>query len=88
MDAVGKTSFGVCKPFLTESGTYISTELGKNAENVWLSILGNFSKGKKVLFPIPTVNQDDIVFLRRQVESGDFKPVIDQTFELDEIVEA
>jgi len=34
-DAVGKSSFGQCKQLLLEKGIYISTELGKNAENVF-----------------------------------------------------
>jgi len=33
-DAVGKTSFGKCKPVLTKDGVYISTELGKNGQNI------------------------------------------------------
>ena len=35
LDAVGKSSFKACKPLLTEKGIYISTELGKNAENIF-----------------------------------------------------
>ncbi len=34
-DAVCKISFGQCKPLLTKKGIYISTELGKNAENLF-----------------------------------------------------
>ncbi|MDO8951772.1 MAG: NAD(P)-dependent alcohol dehydrogenase, partial [Draconibacterium sp.] len=37
-DAVGKSSFGKCKPILSKSGIYISTELGKNGENVFLAL--------------------------------------------------
>jgi NADPH:quinone reductase-like Zn-dependent oxidoreductase len=33
-DAVGKSSFKQCKPLMTEKGIYISTELGKNGENI------------------------------------------------------
>jgi NADPH:quinone reductase-like Zn-dependent oxidoreductase len=29
-DAVGKSSFGICKPILSKNGIYISTELGKH----------------------------------------------------------
>ena len=31
-DAVGKSSFGRCKPLLKENGIYISTELGRMAK--------------------------------------------------------
>lgn len=87
-DAVGKSSFGQCKPLLTKKGVYVSTELGKNAENVFLALSTPIWGGKKVLFPIPTSNKEDIVFLRNLVESGEFKPVIDRKYTLDQIVEA
>lgn len=87
-DAVGKSSFGVCKPILKEGGIYISTELGKGGQNVWLGILSNFTKGKRVLFPIPSISKEDIRYLRKLLEAGEFKPVIDRSYELAEIVEA
>lgn len=50
-DAVGKSSFGQCKPLLTEKGIYISTELGKNGENIFLALTTPLWGGKKLLFP-------------------------------------
>lgn len=87
-DAVGKSSFKQCKPLLTEKGIYISTELGKNSENIFLAITTSVSGGKRVLFPIPTIRKEDIVFLKQLVESGEFKPVIDRYYTLDQIVDA
>lgn len=87
-DAVGKSSFGQCKPLLTEKGIYISTELGKNAENVLLAITTPIRGGKKVLFPLPTITKEDALFLKGLLEKGEFKPVIDRIYTLDQIVEA
>ena len=87
-DAVGKSSFGQCKPLLTKNGIYISTELGKNGENVFLAFSTALRNGKKVLFPIPTITQEDVLFLRDLFETGAFKPVIDRHYTLDEIVDA
>jgi len=87
-DAVGKSSFGQCKPLLTEKGIYISTELGKNAENVLLAITTPIRGGKKVLFPLPTITKEDVLFLKGLLEKGEFKPVIDRAYTLDQIVEA
>jgi NADPH:quinone reductase-like Zn-dependent oxidoreductase len=87
-DAVGKSSFGQCKPLLTEKGIYISTELGKNAENIFFALTTPILGGKKVLFPIPSINKTDVIFLKELVENGEYKPVIDSLYKLDQIVEA
>jgi NADPH:quinone reductase-like Zn-dependent oxidoreductase len=87
-DAVGKSSFGQCKPVLNKKGIYISTELGKNSENIFLALLTPLFGGKKVLFPIPAISKNDIVFLKELVESGKYKPVIDRQYTLEQIVDA
>jgi NADPH:quinone reductase-like Zn-dependent oxidoreductase len=87
-DAVGKSSFGQCKPLLTEKGIYVSTELGKNGENVFLSLITLLGKGKRVIFPIPTIDKETVIFLKELVEKGEFTPVIDRKYRLDEILEA
>ncbi|MFD2033575.1 NAD(P)-dependent alcohol dehydrogenase [Belliella marina] len=87
-DAVGKSSFGQCKPLLTNKGVYISTELGKNGENILLALTTPIWGGKRLLFPIPSITQNDVVFLKELAEKGEFKPVIDRIYKLDQIVEA
>lgn len=87
-DSVGKSSFGKCKPLLNNSGIYISTELGKNAENIFLALLTPIFGGKKVLFPIPTISKEDVIFLKELVENGKFKPVIDRHYSLEQVAEA
>ena len=87
-DAVGKSSFGKCNPLLMKKGIYISTELGKNAENIFFAFVTPIWGGKKVLFPIPTIDKLDVDFLRGLVEKGVFTPVVDRHYNLDQIVEA
>lgn len=87
-DAVGKSSFGKCKPLMNEKAKYVSTELGKNGENIYLALLTPLFGRKRVIFPIPTMNKEIIQFLKERVEQGDFTPVIDRTYQLEEIVEA
>jgi NADPH:quinone reductase-like Zn-dependent oxidoreductase len=87
-DAVGKSSFGQCKPLLTEKGIYISTELGKNGENIFYALFTSFIGTKRVLFPMPTINKEDVVFLKDLVENKKFKPIIDRIFAMEDIVEA
>ena len=40
------------------------------------------------MFPIPIVKKEDILFLKERVEKGEFKPVIDRHYRLDQITEA
>lgn len=87
-DSVGKTSFGTCKPVLTKTGIYISTELGKGSQNIFLALFTPWFSSKKVLFPIPTISKADVNYLKELVETGKYKPVIDRHYKLDQIVEA
>jgi NADPH:quinone reductase-like Zn-dependent oxidoreductase len=87
-DAVGKSSFGQCKPLLTEKGIYISTELGKNGENIFFALTTPLWGGKKLLFPIPSITKQDVIFLKELVQKGEYKPVIDRHYKLDQIVDA
>jgi NADPH:quinone reductase-like Zn-dependent oxidoreductase len=87
-DAVGKSSFGKCKPLLKKKGIYMSTELGRMSQNPFLALFTPLLGGKKVLFPLPTISKEDVVFLKDLVEKKHFKPVIDRTYFLEEIVEA
>lgn len=87
-DAVGKSSFGQCKPLLKPKGIYISTELGKNGENIFLALFTPLFRGRRLLFPLPTISKEDVEFLKDLAEKGIFNPVIDRTYALDEIVEA
>ena len=87
-DAVGKSSFAQCKPLLKPIGIYISTEPGKNGDNIWKALLTPLTGGKRVLFPLPTISKSDVEFLKQLVENGEFKPVLDKHYSLDQIVEA
>ena len=87
-DAVGKSSFVKCKPLLKKGGIYISTELGYMSQNPFLAMITPFLGGKKVLFPIPVTTKADIEFLKKLTAEKHFKPVIDRTYQLEEVVEA
>ena len=43
---------------------------------------------KKVMFPIPKDNKDDIVFFKELIETERLKPVIDRRYSIEQIVEA
>ncbi len=87
-DAVGKSSFGKCRPLLKKGGIYMSTELGYLSQNPFLAIITPLLGGKKVLFPIPTISKADVLFLKELVETNRYKPVIDRHYPLEQIVDA
>ena len=87
-DAVGKSTFWKCISLLKKRGIYISTELGPWGQNPFLALLTPIFWRKKLLFPIPRINKDDVEFLKELAEKGYFKPVIDRTYSLEQIVEA
>lgn len=87
-DAVGKQSFSQCKPILKPEGIYISTELGNRWENIFLALITPLGRGKRVLFPIPTISQKDVGWLGKLAAAGKFVPVIDRHYSFDDIVDA
>lgn len=87
-DAVGKRSFRACLPLLKKRGYYVSTELGYLAQNPFLALLTPLFGGKRLLFPIPRINQDDVVYIQGLLASGKFKPLIDRSFPLTDIQSA
>jgi NADPH:quinone reductase-like Zn-dependent oxidoreductase len=88
LDCVGKTSFSLCRPLLKPAGIYISSELGPHAENPFRALIAPLQRGKRVLFPIPKHDQEMMAYFRDLLGSGQFKPVIDRTYPLEEIVDA
>jgi NADPH:quinone reductase-like Zn-dependent oxidoreductase len=86
-DAVGKSTFGKCKPLLKEKGIYISSELGPYSQNIFYPIL-TLILDKKVIFPVPYSKQKTIPYISNLLEQGKFKPVIDREYSIDDISKA
>jgi NADPH:quinone reductase-like Zn-dependent oxidoreductase len=92
LDAVGKSSFGRCKQLLKPGGIYVSSDFGPLSQNPILALITPLFGGRKVLFPIPTDRsareQEMVTYFKELIESGEFKPLIDRRYPLDQIVEA
>jgi len=88
IDAVGKSSYFRCRKILKPKGIYISTELGYLSQNIFLALLTPLFGGKKVFFPIPKDTKEDIVFLKKLMETGKYKAVIDRIYPFEQLVEA
>lgn len=87
-DAVGQSTYGHCKHLLNEGGVYASSELGPFAQNPFLAFWTQRFGRHKVIFPIPKNTKEDAEFITGLMASGAFKPLIDRTYDLSEIVSA
>jgi len=87
-DAVGKSSFGRCKKVMKANGIYMSTELGDYWQNPVLALFKRSADKQKVLFPIPSNSVDDAHYIIGLLASGDYRPLIDREFTLENIVDA
>lgn len=87
-DAVGKSRFSTCKHLLKPGGAYLSSELGKNGENIWLSLAAPFMKRAKVRFPFPKKIEDSLAVIGELLASGKLRPLIDRSYPLDDAAQA
>jgi NADPH:quinone reductase-like Zn-dependent oxidoreductase len=91
-DTVGKSSFFKCKRLLQPGGVYISSDLGYMAQNIFLPLITPIIKpmigNKKTVSPIPTDIRGSLVLIKKLIEQGKFKAVIDRCYPLEQIVDA
>ena len=88
LDMVGKSTFGACRRILRPGGVYVSSDLGPFAQNIALPLLTKVGRGRRVVFPFPMETPEVLEYLRERLESGAFRPVLDRTYPLEDIVEA
>ncbi len=88
LDTVGKSTFGRCKPLLKSKGAYISSELGPYSQNLFYALYTARIGDKKVIFPIPFDCKRSVDLIKKLIEEGKFKAVIDRKYLLDQTAEA
>jgi NADPH:quinone reductase-like Zn-dependent oxidoreductase len=84
VDAVGKHSFMRSRHALKAGGSYVSTDGMRNFVLAPLSRLGS----RRVALPIARARKDDVLLLKRLLENGEYRAVIDRSYPLEDIVDA
>ena len=87
-DAVGKHSFRRSRRSLKPGGLYITADLGFLYHVPLLQLLTRWGGMTKAKLGIGTYRKKDLLLLKDLIEAGKYRPVIDRTYPLDEIVEA
>jgi len=82
-DAVGKHSYRRCRRALASDGVFVETDLGFMWHVPLLALTT-----KRVTLGVAMYTREDIVLLKELVEAGDYRPVIDRVYPLDDVVEA
>ena len=85
-DAVGKESFAHCRGLIEPGGTYLATDGLRNLLLAfWTSRFGD----RKVVFKLPPrYTQQDVVLIKELMEAGSYRPVIDRSYPIAEVIEA
>jgi NADPH:quinone reductase-like Zn-dependent oxidoreductase len=84
-DAVGKLRYLRVRRALAPGGSYLPTD---GFSNFFLALPTRWaSRRVRVQLP-PRYRKDDVLLVKRLLEKGSYRPVIDRTYPLEEIVEA
>jgi NADPH:quinone reductase-like Zn-dependent oxidoreductase len=85
-DAVGKHSFRRCRRSLKPGGLYLPTD---GFWNIALWLLHKRMGDKKVVFELPPrMRKQDVLFLKALIEAGEYRPVLDRSYPLEDVIEA
>ncbi len=87
-DSVGKHSFRRARGSLGPGGVFLETDLGFMWHVPLLALASRWLGDKRVTLPIPGYTKEDMLFVKELVEAGSYRPVIDRTYSLEQVVEA
>ncbi len=87
-DAVGKHSFRRCRRSLKPGGIYISMDLGFAYHVPLFALVTRFVGSRRAALGVGRYRTEDLLLVKELVEAGKYRPVVDRTYTMDEIVEA
>ena len=87
-DAVGKHSFRRCRRSLKPGGMYISMDLGFMYHVPFLALATKVVGSKRARVGFGRYRREDLLLVKELIDAGEYRPVIDRIYGLDEVVEA
>lgn len=87
-DAVGKHSFRRCRRSLKPGGIYISMDLGFMYHVPLLALVTRFVGSRRATVGIGRYRNEDLLLVKELVDAGNYRPVIDRRYALDQVAEA
>ena len=87
-DAVGKHSFRRCRRSIRRGGTYVSCDLGFLYHVPLLALVTKVVGSRRATIAIGQYRKEALLTVKELVDAGKYRPVIDRTYALDEVVEA
>jgi NADPH:quinone reductase-like Zn-dependent oxidoreductase len=87
-DAVGKHSFRRCRRSLKPGGIYITVDLGFMYHVPLIALFTRFAGSRRAKLGIGRYRKEDLLLVKELVDTGKYRPVIDRSYALAEIVEA
>jgi NADPH:quinone reductase-like Zn-dependent oxidoreductase len=87
-DAVGLHSFRRSRRSLKPGGFYLETDLGFMWHVPLLALLTRWIGDKRVTIPIGKYTKEDVLFIKKLIEEGKYRAVIDRTYPLEQVVKA
>lgn len=85
-DTVSKSSFAKCKKILAPKGKYIATVFSMS--HIWDCIRTNLIGGQKALFGMSLDKRENLKALKKLIETGIVRPIVDRLYPMEQIAEA
>jgi NADPH:quinone reductase-like Zn-dependent oxidoreductase len=87
-DAVGMHSFRRCRRSLKADGIYVTVDLGFMYHVPLLALVTRSAGTRRARLGIGRYRREDLLLVKELVEAGKYRPVVDRTYPLDQVVEA
>jgi NADPH:quinone reductase-like Zn-dependent oxidoreductase len=87
-DAVGRLSFRRCRRALRPGGVFITVDLGFLYHVPLLALVTRLVGSRRVALGIGQYRREDLIVVKELIEARKYRPVVDRTYALEDVVEA